>query len=194
MGFLNSIRWHLTNLHKLGGREDRTQFWPYIAFVMGLMMTGTAAVMLPLIATTFTRMQQFAREHPDQATVQSGPGNYSITIEGNHPELLPDMTGFMGAFGVVIIIVVCLLAAAVARRLHDRNMSGAWGLIPLPFLGTGLAIMPKIFAMPEPDMGLFFGLFINNLIYLLCLVGLVILLAGASTPSENKYGPPPNIT
>ncbi len=194
MGFLGSVRWHLANLHKFGGRENRAQFWPYVAFVMGLMMVGTAAVMLPLMAGAFTKMQQFAREHPDQATVQSGPGSYSITIEGNHPELMPDMTGFMGAFGVVVAIVVCLLAAAVARRLHDRNKSGTWGLLPLLFLGIGFAMMPRIFAMREFDMTLFFGLFINNLIYFLCLAGLVLLLTGAGTSSENKFGSPPNVS
>lgn len=191
MKILNLIRYNLTNLLNFSGRDSRADFWPYVAFVVGIMFVGMMAIMVPMMADLFGKMRQFAAAHPDQATVESGPGTYSISIQGNHPELMPDMTAITGGFSIVCLAVICLLAAAVVRRLHDRGKSGAWGLMPLPFLATGFAMMPKIFAEPVSDMTLFNALFFNNLVYLASLGLLIAFLAGESEKTENRYGPPP---
>ena len=188
MNFLSSVRYNLKNLTKFSGRETRATFWPYVGFLIGLAMIGMMAVMLPAMVKTFGKMQQFAQTHPDQATIESGPGNYSISIQGNHPELLPDMGAFITGNAAMCVVVVCLLAAAVARRLHDRGKSGAWGLLPIPFLSFGLVMMPKIFNQSPPDMTLFFTIFFNNMIYLAALIRLIILLAGQGTAAENRHG------
>jgi uncharacterized membrane protein YhaH (DUF805 family) len=160
------------------------------------MFAAMAAVMVPTMATTFSRMQQFAVEHPDQATVTSGPGTYSIQIHGNHPELLPDMTRFFAPLGIGVVVAVVLLAAAVTRRLHDRGRRGYWGLMPLPFLAFGLTVFPKMFAtMSQGDvspetLGLFFTLFFNNMLYLASLGLLIFLLAARSDVGSNRFGPP----
>ena len=189
MGFIRSVRHNLSNLLNFSGRENRAAFWPYVGFVLGIMFAGMVVVMVPLMAQTFTKMQQFAIAHPDQATVVSGPGSYSITIEGNHPELMPNIDGLIGGVSGICLLVICLLAAAVVRRLHDRGKSGVWGLLPVPFLAFGFTMMPKMFHQSPPEMNLFFMLFFNNLIYLAALATLVVLLAGESAMNENKYGP-----
>ena len=193
MNIMKSIRHNLANSAHFSGRESRAAFWPYVAFVVGIMTVGMMAIMVPMMAEIFVKMQQFAAAHPDQATVESGPGTYSITIQGNHPELMPNMTAIVGWFSVICMVVVCLLAAAVVRRLHDRGRSGAWGLIPLPFLATGFALMPKLFSQSVPDMTMFVGLFFNNLIYLASLGLLIFLLAGEGEKAENRYGPSPTV-
>jgi uncharacterized membrane protein YhaH (DUF805 family) len=147
------------------------------------------AVMVPSMMSTFEKMQRFAIEHPDQSTVNQGPGSYSISIEGSHPELMPDFGALFGGMAMVITAMVVLLAAAVARRLHDSGRSGVWGLMPLPFLAFGFIAMPAIFNSQEPEMNLFFGLFFNNFIYLVTLTVLVVFLASAGKDSENRFGP-----
>ena len=112
---------HFRRLASFSGREDRASFWPYAAFVFGLSMVGMFAVMIPAMAESMRKMQNFAAEHPDQATVTSGPGQYSISIEGNHPELMPDTGGMITAISIILLIAVMLYAAAVVRRLHDRG-------------------------------------------------------------------------
>lgn len=194
MGLFRAIGYNLANLINFKGRATRSQFWPYAAFVFFLSFAGMGAIMMPEMAVTMERMQRFAAEHPDQATVERGPGHYSITIHGHHPELMPDFGRMMSLITVGITAIVLLLAAAVVRRLHDRGKSGAWGLMPIPFLVFASAAMPMLFAQfdqGEPDIGSFFGwfsaLFINNLLYLASLVFLVVLLCGASTKGENRY-------
>ena len=79
MGLVSTIRYNLVNLATFSGRETRAQFWPYAAFVFVLSIAGMMAVMLPEMSASMERMQKFATEHPDMATVQQGPGSYSIT-------------------------------------------------------------------------------------------------------------------
>jgi uncharacterized membrane protein YhaH (DUF805 family) len=98
--------------------------------------------------------------------------------------------------GVAIVsaVAVLLLAAAVARRLHDTGRSGAWGLLPLPCLFFGLYKMSQFFAglaRRDPEPGSFTLIFVNNLVYLACLGLLVFLLARPGVPGDNRYGPPP---
>ena len=151
--------------------------------------------MLPELSASMERMQRFAEEHPDQATIERGPGSYSITIHGHHPELMPDFGRMMGLIVVGFAVIIFLLAAAVVRRLHDRGKSGAWGLMPIPFLVFASVAMPKLFNQvgqgDAPDMSLFFAIFINNMLYLASLAFLIVLLAGASAKGENRYGPEP---
>jgi uncharacterized membrane protein YhaH (DUF805 family) len=188
MSVLKTIRYNLSNLATFRGRESRGQFWPYAALVFVFAIVGIMAVMLPEISVSMERMQKFAAKHPELATVQQGPGSYSISIQGNHPELMPDMGNMMGMMAIVFVIVVALFAAAVARRLHDRGKSGVWGLLPLPFIIFASVMMPRVFAQNPPDMGLFFVIFINNMFYIASLIFLVVLLAGAGSKGENRYG------
>ncbi|MEQ1491130.1 MAG: DUF805 domain-containing protein, partial [Terricaulis sp.] len=148
---------------------------------MVLAFASVAAVMFPEILASMERMQRFAVEHPELATVERGPASYSIRIEGYHPELMPDIGRVSISLGAVIAVSVFLLAGAVVRRLHDRGKSGLWALAPVSFLLIGLSAFPILFTQDPPNMGLFFALFLNNALYLGTLIYLVVLLSGAST-------------
>jgi uncharacterized membrane protein YhaH (DUF805 family) len=182
---------HFKKLADFKGREDRASFWPYAALVLGICVVGMFAVMIPAMAMSMRKMQQFAADHPDQVNVVSVPGQYSMTIQGNHPELGPDFSLMFAIVGIVILVTVLLYAAAVVRRLHDRGMSGLWGLMPVPFLVYSCIQMPRFSSSvgvgSQPDLTIFFSIFVSNMFYLAALVTLIVLLAGASNPDRNRF-------
>ena len=189
-----AIRHNLANLFRFSGRDGRALFWPYALAIVGLDFIAMFALIAPGMAGSFARMQRFAASHPDQATVESGPGPYSITIHGSHPELMPDMSFLSGGVALIAVLNVVLLAAAVSRRLHDRHWRGWWGLLPLPFLGFGLLMMPRFFASVRaghsPEMQLFMTIFLNNVVYIASLAVLAVLLMGEGTKGPNRFGDP----
>lgn len=178
-----SVWEHFKRLFDFTGREDRTSFWPYAALAFAIVTAAGAMIFVPMMIRTMQAMQQFAAQHPDQATVTSGPGQYSISVQGNHPEFMP--AGSMALFLAVSFgLAILLYAAAVVRRLRDRGKSGLWGLMPLPFIAYSSIQMPKMFASVgtgvQPDMAVFFSIFFSNFLYIVTLLWLIALLAGPS--------------
>ncbi|WP_420477961.1 DUF805 domain-containing protein [Brevundimonas sp. FT23028] len=191
----NPIKRGFSRLTQFSGRDTRAEFWPYVGVVIAILFVTNFIVMGALMATTFAEMAEFAAQHPDASTVHSGPGGYSVQIDAGHPEApIPNFAPFFIGFSIMVLIVVLLLAAAVTRRLHDRNMAGFWGLMPVPFLAIAMTIMPMLFNSvmvdPEPRFDLFGLLFVNNTVYMISLVTLVIILAQKGTPGPNRYGAP----
>jgi uncharacterized membrane protein YhaH (DUF805 family) len=187
---LRSIGRGLAGLLSFGGRSGRARFWHYAGFVILVTQLSGVAAILPV----FARIQRYLVEHPEQTRISSGPGHYSIEIVGAAPAMGPVMAGTVKVTALVSAIAVALLAAAVARRLHDCDRRGYWGLLPLPFLAAAMLLMPKLFGnftrVGTPDRTLFFGLFFNNLVYLGSPALLVYLLVGKGTPGSNRFGPP----
>jgi uncharacterized membrane protein YhaH (DUF805 family) len=192
---LQNLKSHLVRLADFSGREGTTAFWSFAAFVIVADMAAMMAVMLPEIFGTFAKAQRFAIEHPDQVTITRGPGSYHMQIHGNHPDLMPDISAMFTAVAAIAAISVLLLGAAVARRLHDSDLSGAWGLMPLPFLAAGMILMPPLFAdfssAGDPSMKMFLAVFLNNLTYIGLLAALIVLLGRRGTVGENRFGVPP---
>lgn len=178
-----SISEHFKRLLDFNGREDRASFWPYAALVFVIIMVAGMIIFVPMMAHMMQEMQQFAVDHPDQVTVAQGPGQYSISVHGDHP---PFMTaGPMAAYlAVTFGLAILLYGAAVVRRLHDRGKSGWWGLMPLPFILYSSVQMPRMFASvgsgTEPNLALFFSIFFSNLFYIVTLIWLIVILAGPS--------------
>ncbi len=195
MNLAASLKHCLRNLARFDGRDAPGQFWPYTLILIGGVVVSWMVFMVGAMSQAFERMQRFAEEHPDQATVTRGPGSYSIQIEGHHPELMPDMTPMIGVMAVIVSVFVILVAAAVVRRLHDSDMRGWPALVPLALLASGLAMMARMFGsfgrVEGPDMSLFMWAFANNIVYLASLGWLIYLLARRGTPTDNRFGPPP---
>jgi len=186
------IRHGFRNLARFAGRDARSTFWPFAGVVVGGGMAAMTMGMVPMLVGTVGRLQRFAAAHPDQADVRRHPGGgYEIAVQGYHPELMPNLTLFTALVGGVALVVVVLLAAAVVRRLHDGGLSGAWGLMPVPFLAAGFVLMPMVMAgAGEPSPALFAALFLNNLVYLAMLATLVVLLCRRTAPGANRFGAP----
>lgn len=182
---LASLRHCLSRLLTFRGRTSRAEFWPYIAVTAGLWMLLAMAAMMPAMIASIARMRQFAAAHPDQATVTQGLGSYSITIQGHHPELMPDIGAFTAVIVIGSAVLVGLYAAATVRRLHDAGRAGWLALMPLPFLTTAMVMTPRLLGdfggSAGPDMGLFALLFVNNILYLATLALLVVKLVRPSS-------------
>lgn len=179
---------HFKRLFDFSGSEDRASFWPYALVAFIINMFAGMIIFVPMMTHSLQAMQQFAAQHPDQATVTTGPGQYSISVQGNHPEFMP--AGSIALFlAVTFGLAILLYAAAVVRRLHDRGRSGFWGLMPLPFILYSSVQMPRMFASAggaQPDMTVFFSIFLSNLLYIVTLICLIVLLAGPSKEARNR--------
>lgn len=189
----NPVARGFRNVARFSGRDTRGQFWPYAAAVFVLVFMACGIAMSVVMSGFFAEMQRFAVEHPEATTIQSSPGNYSISVDGSHPEApMPNLTLFLAVVAVQILMTVGLLAAAVSRRLHDSGRTARWGLMPLPFLLVGMTIFPMMIsqfvASGEPNLGLFFLMFFNNLTYMVALVSLIVLLARRGTRGPNRFG------
>ena len=106
---------HFRRLFDFKGREDRASFWPYAAVAFIIIILIGMTTFLPMMDRfEMQAMQQYAAQHPDQASATSGPGSYSISVHGNHYRVFPigPMALYLGvSFGLAIL----LYAAAVVR-------------------------------------------------------------------------------
>lgn len=193
MTFGAAIRFNLENLANFNGRQARSSFWPYTGAVLVLALFGMMLAMVPELMSTIGRVETFIAGNPELATVNQSAGQYSVQIEGSHPEFFPNVTIIFAATGVVVAATIALLAAAVTRRLHDRGLSGLWGLAPALLVFSGLTIITTLFGQitsddGAPSVGLFLLGFANNLLYLASLVFLLVQLAGSSTTRPTRFG------
>lgn len=190
----NSIIRGLRGIARFKGRDRRGLFWPYagLILVLGFLAIGCGANLT--LGAFLTDASTFAAEHPEAAVVHEAPGQVSIQIDPTHPDApTPDLAGFFAILGAGVTVIVLLLAAAVARRLHDVGHSAWWGLTPVIFLGVGMALFPlAVDGMMDgaPDLGLFGLLFLNNLLYIVSLGALVLTLVRPGKDVANRFGPP----
>ena len=153
------------NVWRFGGRNARSEFWPYAGAVVALYLIVGWAVALPTFLPLLSESSS--------ASV-SGAAN-------------PFMLTCILMFGAL----VALLAAAVARRLHDTGRSAFWGLIPLPFVAFSSVMLLRLtanFDAGRPDFRLFLSAFVSNLLYFAAVVWLIVLLALPSAPGRNRFG------
>lgn len=178
-----SLGEHFKRLFDFNGREDRASFWRYAALAFVLVMIAGMIIFVPMMAGAMHEMQQFAAQHPDQVTVTSGPGQYSIAVRGEHPEFVPKQSIVL-YLAVTFGLSIVLYAAAVARRLRDRGKSGFWGLMPVPFILYSSIQMPNMLSSfgssTQPELAIVFSVFFSNLLYIVTLIWLIVLLAGPS--------------
>ena len=187
--YVQLMAYHLRGLTRFSGRDARPTFWPWAITLLVASMATFSAIMLPTmmgaIGAAFRHPRTETGSSQATATAQIEGGNLFSSM----------MTTLTISTAIVAVIVVALLAASVTRRLHDHGKSGAWGLLPLPFLATAMVLFPKILASTGPGAtpdGLFFAGFFNNLIYLACLGYLVFLLVRDGDAGPPRFGPPPS--
>lgn len=185
-----------SGLIKFSGRMTVGAFWIFAGVNIALNILAYTFVFAAFFQRFATNAAKVAESNPEDVTIRQGPGSYSVSIEGNHPDLMPDMTGYFWSTGLLALLLFLLTAAAATRRLHDTGRSGVWTLLPVPFLIFGMTQMPDLFAqfgsrVGDPPMGQFALIFANNMIYMLCLVVVGVMLALPGNPDANRFGPPP---
>ena len=177
---------NLRRLADMSGRETRIQFWPYAGLVYGLAtLVGMMLMVMPL-TEVFVKVVQQIGESANRG------GNAQPEFVKSPEMLAPDFSSLFWPMVLINLVTVLLLAAAVARRLHDRNRTALWGLLPLPPMILGLVLMPAkmpIFtaqAAPDPLIQL---VMLNNVVSYALLITLIVLTIGVGTSGTNRFGP-----
>ena len=164
------ISTHLKGLLEFSGREARGVFWPWVGVSIALYTVAFMGIVALFLADVST---------------------------GESREPLAMMSNVYLMNSVACAVIVALLAASVARRLHDCNRRGAWGLLPIPNLAIGMILMPMVSSEAvsgaASEIDSVFPLLLNNMVYLAMLGLLVFLCAQPGTPDENRFGPPPPV-
>ncbi|MDO9335280.1 MAG: DUF805 domain-containing protein [Caulobacter sp.] len=167
---MESLKHGFGGLLRFTGRDRPGLFWPYAIVVVVGCFFGSGALIAPLVW-----------------------GLLEAIAQGSTP-VIAGFLQFALMIGLVVFAIVCLLAAAVSRRLHYGGRSGWWAVIPMVLLLTGIGLFALLISSMTPsgefNFGLFAALLLNNIVYLGCFGLLVIglILPGASGP--NRYGEP----
>lgn len=198
---MNPIVRGFKSLLKFNGRDRAGQFWPYAGVVIAITMVLGVVVVVPGIVSAVEQAAVFAEANPDKAVVHRTPT--SVRVEIRDATGMPPMDmSFAKWMAVPAGALVLLLAAAVTRRLHDRNLSGAIGLVPVVAGGIYLFLWFKVMnlmlaeAAGQGEMnGAFAGLFLTAmltcLLYLASAAILIVLLCLKGKAGPNRYGPEP---
>lgn len=170
-GTMNPIVRGFKKLADFKGRDRRSQFWPYAGVVCALWF---------VVQGMFGNLVMFT------AMASGDEANFVIA--------------FIGTMVAGVLLLACLLAAAVSRRLHDRGLSGLWALIPFGLLvammsGFGLLFQSVWEDVPmddsSTDMSFVFGMLgimFCNLLYIASLVTLIVFLCLKGKAGPNRYG------
>lgn len=178
------------------GRDTRAQFWPYALTVAFVGFVGILMVMIPEAIRMVSAMQAVAIADPESVTVVTSPTSYEMRVDAEAMDFVPNSSLIFGLIGLVIATVVVLSGAAVCRRLHDRGLSGFWGLIPpllyaIAFTGV-VMVFPSWMTSGEPDIGVFMLIWLTGMLSYAALFVLVIVLALRGTRGPNRFGPNPS--
>ena len=192
----NPIIRGFSKLTQFSGRDTRGEFWPYVGIVVALVFLVQAMGMSWVMADLIGKAQAYTDAQPVLLIDPDLPPDTPVRIEAEPPPLppppTPDFRILGGVMGVTVVLAISLLAAAVSRRLHDRNMTALWGLTPVPFLGIAAIgfpiMMTDMMASETPNLGLFGLLVLNNALYMVALVTLIIILAQRGAPGPNRHG------
>ncbi len=193
---LESIRGNLARLFVFAGRDRPGQFWPYAAFVVGLFMVAGQAWTFQPQVDAMVNAFELAR---DPMAVPPADDAWDVLFpdpdENPYAVDYRRLPGGIAALAVFTGFILLLLAAAVTRRLHDRDRTGLWGLLPLPFLAATFALAQRKHAplrtLFDADPGFTSVLLLSGLLYLASFLFLIVLLGGEGTTGPNRFGPDP---
>ena len=185
-----SIRLNLTRVADFSGRETRAEFWPYAIGLYLLSVAVGILLWIPVMLDMIDRMGRYFAKHPEG--LPSDPAPYP-GAQALPPELMPDVSFMILPMAVVNLLLVLLLAAAVVRRLHDRDKSAWWAALPIPFMIFGEIQGPEaantMMTGAQPDPAMMLPIALNSLLYWVAFIALVVILAQEGSVGPNRYGP-----
>lgn len=186
-----SIRHNLGRLFQFRGRDSNRQFWPWAILVFLAHMAGGILIMIPMMADMMTRAIEIGQSVPTDGS--KDPEIVAAQIEGMMKDSLAGLEGLWLSSMMIQTLAIFLVSAAVARRLHDRDRSGLWGIMPIPFAAIGIVNLPlagdvmmgrPLSTLEAASVSLGYG-------YWIALLVLIVMLAGKGDESANRFGPAP---
>lgn len=182
-----SIRYAVGAVPRFSGRDGRRLFWPWAIFVFLLMQLASMLVMIPAMFGGFMQVLQAAQTQD----FADGAGPDPAAVERAKAQMMAGLGWLWIPTALIETVVVALLAAAVTRRLHDRDRTALWGLLPLPFMAAGVAFMPQgmaFAASPTPLNPAIKFLILSSPFFWAALLWLGFLLARKGTDGPNRFG------
>lgn len=208
---MNNIKLHLSRLADFAGRENREPFWWWVLTIyIGQMALGMV-VAIPLQLKLMNAMQPMQ----DDPTYLDRHPEYAVQMMN---DALVPFVRYMIFFGLIVgVIHMALLAAAVTRRLHDRDRSGWWAApVPVIQIATTLGYLsilsnfmhvvtsigpdgptPEAMAALQSLLPVFALFALLGLVGLVVMIVLIVQLVQRGTVGPNRYGadllPPPEL-
>lgn len=189
-----SIGRGLGGVTRFSGRDTPGQFWPWAIFVFILSTIASFTIMLPPMMRAMLTMFRTLDEANRAGSPEPSPEEVSQAFMTQYAAELEMLALPMAAVNLVSAL---LLAAAIVRRLHDRDRTGLWALMPLPFMLISILYMPAAMAvamgrrdLPPLEMAASSA----GSFYMLTLIVLIVLLVGSGTDGPNRFGPDPRET
>lgn len=168
-------------LFDFSGRSTRSEFWPFIFLMYAVSQVGTMLVIGPVIKAA---QDETIVWQPDQVNPNLFLDLFQISV-----------SNFIIAFVAPLLIFALPLASSATRRLHDTNRSGWWAVPTAILLISGFYFMSltirEIFDSTNDIPSSFIYLFVNNLLYLVTLIVLIVFWAQDGTIGTNDYGNDP---
>ena len=191
---LGAVKYNLAHLLDFGGRDARQTFWYYMLFLFVLNVGVGIVAAIPFIGQIMSSVM-VAAQSGDQAAVEAA-------LAASTGEMLESMV-WLGL--VTACHNILLIAAALTRRLHDSNLSGWWGLVPLGLQAFATwhtfaridqlkALMAQTMQQatdPQAAMMAQSQMSSQSLIGWLPVIALVILGVRKSTDGPNRYAEAP---
>ena len=178
---------------RFSGRDARGLFWRYAIFIFLAASAISYIAMIPELMRMAEDMTRIILEQRDVGSPSSAEATSALIQDA-----MPDFGFLILATLIVDIVAAALLAAAVTRRLHDRDLAGYWGLLPLPSVALGFVLAPELLTgvlyAPgggQRDMTVAMWASLNSVVIWGLLIFLIVLLAREGTDGPNRFGPAP---
>ena len=181
-----SIRHNIVNLARFSGRDSQGLFWPWAIIVYALLTLVTLGLTFVAVARGFMEMS---------GAFQPGAGPEDI--EKLMAGMMGRVTDLWLPLTLVNLLMIVLLAASIARRLHDRGRTAYWGLLPVPFWIAGALTARRAMALAMTPGDGASRPALDTLIMLIgpfswvAFIVLLVLLIGDGDHGPNAYGPDP---
>lgn len=135
-----SIRHGFSNLGNFSDRDSRRNFWPFVALLLALYGAAVCIAIIPGASETYLRSLGAAGVHPETAVKIGGEVLGARIADDQRPNFQRQTW----ALWAITAIYLILVAAALARRRHDRDFVEAAAVLALPAVAAGAAAAPFV--------------------------------------------------
>ena len=191
---LEAIKYNLTNLTNLHGRDARSTFWFYVLFLVIMQFVVSFVIAMPFVGSMTGGAINAAREGATSAEMQ---GRIFAGVNSM-------MRATMWTSVAISFAMILLLAASFTRRLHDSDKTGwiAAVVVALQLIALTLTIISiedavRLVVMSQSGdlagvQSLQRRFALQGLVGWLPVGVLVVFGAWPGTKGDNRYGPGPD--